>query len=95
MKEYINGCYTMYGTRALNIFEIFHKEKINDVYSYALGYIDSEEDGISIDIYEGNEVICWEHTIRTNYDIKDLKNIKDFSVFTQLATNRLREMRLI
>ena len=92
MDDYINGCYTKYGTRDLNIMEIKHKENIDNVFSYAIGYIPNDEDKISIDILENGKVICWEHNITTSVDIEE---ISDFSPFTQIVLNRLKEMRLI
>lgn len=95
MQDYINGCYTKYGTRSMYTSEIVHKEKINSTYSFAVGYIDTEKDGISIDIFKDGEILCWEHGIISIFTAKKLKTMKDFSIFRGLAVSRLREMKLI
>ena len=40
------------------------------------------------------KILCWEHGIISNFTAKDLKTMKDFSIFRELAVSRLREMKL-
>lgn len=94
MEDYINGCYTKYGTRSLNIFEIKRKIDLGNGYACAIGYIENEKDGLSIDLLKDNKVFAWEHNIHTNMDPKNLSE-DSFEMLIQLAQNRLREMRLL
>lgn len=93
MKDYINGCYTKYGSRSLNCMEIRHKEELGNGLSFAVGYIPTEKDGISIDLMKDNKVIAWEHGIKV-YNV-DFETMTDFSQLKMLAISRLKEMKLI
>lgn len=95
MEDYINGCYTKYGTRSMNIFEVFHKEILGNGFYYNIGYIDTKEDGISMDIYKDGKLISWQHGIRCKHTAETLKTATDFSIFTDLAISCLAEMKLL
>ena len=90
MKDYINGCYTKYGTRSLYPLEIKHRESLGHGFEYAVGYIPNKEDGISIDIFKDGEILCWEHGIQAINT--DFKKMKDYTMLREIALNRLREM---
>lgn len=95
MQEYINGCYTKYGTRPLNISEIKQKGQLCNGMWFVGGIIPTKEDGISIDVYKDKdmkELLFMEHGIITNIDINSSEGLW---IFKTMAENRLKEMRLI
>ena len=90
MKDYINGCYTKYGTRPLNIMEIVHKVQLSNGMWALIGNI--PEDGISADVYkdEGTkEMVFMEHGIIASDNWK-----KNPSMIIGLVENRCKEMQI-
>ena len=95
MEDYINGCYTKYGTRPLKKEEICYTSVLSNGMWCVIGVIPIKEDGLSIDVYKDadlKELLFMEHGIRTN--IKP-KTKSDFEFIKNLAENRLKEMALI
>ena len=90
MKDYINGQFTKRGSRPLKTNEIIHAEDLGDGYSYRLGFIPF--DGVSIDLLKDGRVIAWEHNLAIINT--ELKYVTDFRVFSSIARNRLKEMKL-
>lgn len=91
-QEYINGCYTRYGTRPLTAMEIKAETKLSNGMQAVLGIV--PEDGISIDVYADatkKDLIFMEHGIETNVDLADED---DCSFVFQLAEGFLKEMNL-
>ena len=90
MEEYINGCYTKYGTRPLNKLEIKYQCELPNG-MYAVGGI-VPNDGVSVDVYKDKELtdlLFMEHGIHTNADV-------NWPWITQsMAMMRLSEMGLI
>jgi hypothetical protein len=84
--EYLNGCYTRYGTRPLNVMEIKATTTLsNGMYAVA-GFI--PEDGISIDVYKDstrNVLMFMEHGIMSNVD-------DDYDFLFLLAEDRCKEL---
>lgn len=96
MQEYINGCYTKYGSRALKKEEIVAKGKLPNNLWMVFGFINTKEDGFSIDVYKDEkltECIFWEHGIITSVDINNI-NDADLNMLATLAMNRCLEMGL-
>lgn len=87
-KEYINGCYTRYGTRPLNIMEIKASTTLSNGMFAVCGVV--PEDGISVDVYKDNtrkELIFMEHGITAN-------TTDSYDLFFELAESRCAEMRI-
>lgn len=95
MKDYINGCYTKHGTRSMNTIESMHYYEFENGLSCKIGYIQTKEDGISIDLMKDGKVIAWEHGIQGNISIEDLKDKSLADLLVQLAINRFQEMNLM
>lgn len=94
MEDYINGCYTKYGTRPLNKLEIKHKGQLSNGMWFVYGFIPTEEDGLSIDVYkdkELKELVFMEHGIISTVDNL---NEADSEIFEYLAESRIAEMKL-
>ena len=97
MKYYINGCYTKNGSRPMKIMEI--KKKMyppNGMYC-VIGFINSKEDGISIDVYSDDslsELVFMEHRIISNLNVNDDLSDDEWKVFSSLAIRRCKEMGL-
>lgn len=94
MQEYINGCYTKYGSRPLDKNEIKFKTKLSNGLWMVAGFIDTDEDGLSIDVYKDEnltECLFWEHGIKT---FPPSKKIFDPPSLTLMAIERCKEMRL-
>lgn len=91
MKDYINGCYTKYGTKPLNAFEIKFTGQIGKYY-----YVAGENvDGLGVDVYADpnrRNLLFMEHSIIMfgNLDDKTMK-----AHFEKAVINRLLEMELI
>lgn len=95
MKDYINGCYTKYGTRSMNIMEIMHRYEFENGLGCRIGYIPTKEDGVSIDLMKNGEIIAWEHGMKGNISVENLKNKSAADFLVQLAINRFKEMNLM
>lgn len=90
-QEYINGCYTRYGTRPLTAMEIKAETELSNGMYAVSGVV--PEDGISIDVYADatkKDLIFMEHGITVTFDIED----EDFYFVFLLAEERLKEMNL-
>ena len=91
-QEYINGCYTRYGTRPLTAMEIKTETRLYNGMYAVLGIV--PEDGISIDVYldaTKKDLIFMEHGLETNVDLTDEDNV---SLLFLLVEERLKEMKL-
>ena len=90
-QEYINGCYTRYGSRPLTEMEIKAETELSNGMYAVSGIV--PEDGISIDVYADatkKDLIFMEHGITATFDIED----EDFYFVFLLAEERLKEMNL-
>ena len=92
MKDYINGCYTKYGTSPLEDKEIKGDFKLpNNMYCVVGKH---HKDGISADIYKNNskeELIFMEHGYITNTDISTKSGI---DIIKHMVILRCQEMKL-
>lgn len=92
-QEYINGCYTRYGTRPLTAMEIKAETELSNGMYAVSGVV--PEDGVSIDVYADatkKDLIFMEHGIETNINFED--EDEDFYFVFLLAESRLKEMNL-
>ena len=90
-QEYINGCYTRYGTRPLTAMEIKAETELSNGMYAVSGVV--PEDGISIDVYADatkKDLIFMEHGITVTFDIED----EDFYFVFLLAEECLKAMNL-
>ncbi|MGN0242402.1 MAG: hypothetical protein ACI4CS_11990 [Candidatus Weimeria sp.] len=97
MKDYINGCYTRYGTRALKQEEIITSAALPNGMFAAIGVIPGEKDGISVDVYydkDRKNLVFMEHGITAyNMDIHDVTVAK--ALMIEFACSRCKEMGLL
>ncbi len=99
MEEYINGCYTKYGTRPLSESEIKYKGRMLNGMWCVIGYIDDPKDGISIDVYRDEkltDLVFIEHGYRVGNMPKDMGqwSTSDFEFLKMNAELRCQEMRI-
>ena len=62
-----------------------------------IGFINSKEDGISIDVYSDDslsELVFMEHRIISNLNVNDDLSDDEWKVFSSLAISRCKEMGL-
>lgn len=94
MQEYINGCYTKYGSRPLEKNEISFKTKLPNGLWMVAGFINTEEDGISVDVYKDEnltECLFWQHGIKM---YTPSKKTFDPQLLILMTMERCKEMRL-
>ena len=98
-QDYINGCYTKYGTRPMNTFERKIRLDLPSGMVCFIGYIDSDKDGLSADVYRDkklSELLFMEHGYSISLDIpQNPKEWEDVAeMLSPLIYDRLHEMRL-
>lgn len=87
-QEYINGCYTRYGTRPLNVMEIKASTTLKNGMFAVCGIV--PEDGLSVDVYRDNtkkELIFMEHGFVTN-------NPDNYELLFMMTESRCKEMKI-
>lgn len=92
-QEYINGCYTKYGTRLITAPEAIHTGMLPNGYFFVAGEI--PEDGISVDVYKDKpfgEPLFMEHGFEI-FNV-DLKSPSGKEMIMQGALIRCEEMKL-
>lgn len=98
MEEYINGCYTKYGTRPLAASEIKYKTRLPNGMWCVIGYIPDPEDGISADVYRDKalkDLVFMEHgyTSSAPSDMSKWKEI-DFQMVLMGVEARCERMKI-
>ncbi len=89
MEEYINGCYTKYGTRPMESNEIKAKARLSNGLWAAVGFIDLPDDRWSIDVYRDEamtDLVFMDHGCTVFGD--------ELSMLFGLAESRCKEMKL-
>ena len=90
-NEYINGCYTRYGSRPLNTLEVKASKVLSNGMFAVVGNI--PEDGVSVDVYNNkskSELIFMEHGITILHG--NLSDTKMLNMIYKLIENRCFEM---
>lgn len=99
MDDYINGCYTRYGSRPMNKDEVQYTRKLKNGMWACYGYIDNIADGISIDVYrypDMQEPVFYDH----DYDLvgfdEDNPHLTQHQIkmLDRFLKKRLKEMGL-
>lgn len=87
-KDYINGCYTRYGTEPLKKKEIKKRSSLKNGMYAVLGI--SKKDGVSADVYKDNtmrKLVFMEHNIHCS-------NPVPWDIVLMLVESRCREMNI-
>ena len=99
MEDFINGCYTRYGSRPMRRDEVQATRKLGNGMWACYGYIDGINDGISIDVYrypDMQELVFYDHDYELPGFDEDNPHLTKHQIkmLDRFLKKRLKEMGL-